>query len=445
MFNLISKILNRYYYRLDEHMKEVVKGAGLTFSIKIIGGGCAFGFNVLVARMLGAEGTGLYFLALTLVSIATTVGRCGLDSTLLRFIAAHSSKNEWAQVKGAFQKGILTSCIVSFFLSVVLFILAPWLATQVFNKPDLEKPLCILSFAVTPFALYWVVAEALKGLKRISNSQLIQVFFPPALSSIGLLMIGSSWGVVGTSFVYLVSAYSVLLISLLYWKLAISPYQNITPDFPWKNLFNSCLPLLLIHVMYLIMNWTSTFTLGIWGTKADIGIFSVAQRTAMLITFVLTAVDNVVAPKFSAIYATGDMNALSALARQSTKTTAIFSIPILAIFILAPNLIMGFFGEEFRSGQWLLVILCLGQIVNIATGSVANLLIMSGNERLMIKNAIMVTILLVILNLLLVPKLGSLGAAISTAICMAILNIGYLYIVWRVLGIWPIPTWKRKN
>ena len=41
---------------------------------------------------------------------------------------------------------------------------------------------------------------------------------------------------------------------------------------------------------------------------------------------------------------------------------------------------MGFFGDEFISGTHLLQILVFGQIINVITGPVNNLLIMTGNE-----------------------------------------------------------------
>jgi len=45
--------------KADTHMKEVIQGASVSFSLKLIGAGLSFAFNLLVARMLGAEGAGI--------------------------------------------------------------------------------------------------------------------------------------------------------------------------------------------------------------------------------------------------------------------------------------------------------------------------------------------------------------------------------------------------
>lgn len=54
---------------LDQHMREVVSGAEFGFL-----------FNVLLARSVGADGTGIYHLALTVITPATVAGRMGLDN-----------------------------------------------------------------------------------------------------------------------------------------------------------------------------------------------------------------------------------------------------------------------------------------------------------------------------------------------------------------------------
>jgi len=427
-------------------MKEVINAASATFIIKIAGAVFSFGFNVLLGRMFGTAGAGLYFLALTLVIIFSTIGRCGLESTLVRFVAAHASQKEWAQVKGVFQKSIQLSFIVSVFLSLILFLLTPWLSVVIFNKPELVNPLRIMSCAVIPFSLYWLIAEALKGLKSIKDSQLVQGLIVPILTCFGVFIIGMTGGSVEkVALVYLIATVVTLIWAYWLWRRATLEVNHVVaPVFAWQQLFKSCVPLLWLQIMYLVMSKTSLFALGIWGTKADIGIFGAAQRTALLISFILMSVNSIVAPKFSALYTSGKMEELGDLARRSTLLMTIVAVPILLLFILIPQQIMRLFGEDFQGGGNILAILALGQFVNIITGPVAYLLLMTGNEKLMRNNAVVVAILLIILNFLLVPVLGSLGAAIATTVCMVILNISALYLVWKTLGISTIPRIKIK-
>ena len=66
----LKRALGRW---LDHHMREVLRGAMVAFPLRLVSAGLVFALNILLARILGAEDTGLYYLALTITTIATTV------------------------------------------------------------------------------------------------------------------------------------------------------------------------------------------------------------------------------------------------------------------------------------------------------------------------------------------------------------------------------------
>ena len=191
----------------------------------------------------------------------------------------------------------------------------------------------------------------------------------------------------------------------------------------------------------MLINWTATFALGIWGTGEDVGIFSMASRTAMLTSLILTSVNSISAPKFAELYKKKDMVALGSTARSTAKLMTLIASPLLLLFLIAPQWVMGMFGDEFQKGGILLSILTIGQFVNVATGSVGYLLMMSGNEKLMRNNVAFVAVLSVVLNAALVPLYGAFGAVIATAVCLASQNLIAMYMVNSRLGIniisWP--------
>ena len=43
---------------LDPHMQETVRGSAVAFALLVFGRGIGFGFNVVLASLLGAEGAG---------------------------------------------------------------------------------------------------------------------------------------------------------------------------------------------------------------------------------------------------------------------------------------------------------------------------------------------------------------------------------------------------
>ena len=61
--------------RLGGGMGAIVQDVSVAFGLRLLGAGLGFLFNLLLARFLGAEGAGVYFLAASVTMIAALVGR----------------------------------------------------------------------------------------------------------------------------------------------------------------------------------------------------------------------------------------------------------------------------------------------------------------------------------------------------------------------------------
>jgi O-antigen/teichoic acid export membrane protein len=185
----------------------------------------------------------------------------------------------------------------------------------------------------------------------------------------------------------------------------------------------------------IVIPWAPLLLLGIWAAAADVGQYAMASRVAMLASFLLIAVNTAVAPKFASMFRQGEFVQLEKVARHSTIMLTAVAAPLTLFIILFAEKIMGVFGSEFQVGADILVILSLGQFVNAACGSVGYLLAMSGNELLYQRITVGTMLLLLGLALVLIPEMGSLGAAIAVAVTVAIQNILLAWAVYRRLKI----------
>ena len=96
---------------------------------------------------------------------------------------------------------------------------------------------------------------------------------------------------------------------------------------------------------------------------------------------------------------------------------------------------MGLFGPEFTNYGMVLVILSLGQSVNVFAGSVGHMLVMSGNESLMRLSVAGAMVVNIIISFILIPRLGVIGAAIAVAISLSFQNILASWFVYKRLSI----------
>ena len=98
-------------------------------------------------------------------------------------------------------------------------------------------------------------------------------------------------------------------------------------SFDMGRLLRTSMPLLLMNSMTLMLGWTDVLVLGIWRDAAEVGIYGIAMRVALLTAFILSAISVVVAPQFAALHAEGNPAALRRLAQQSAFWTLVAAAP----------------------------------------------------------------------------------------------------------------------
>ncbi|MEO1286589.1 MAG: polysaccharide biosynthesis C-terminal domain-containing protein [Chloroflexota bacterium] len=186
--------------------------------------------------------------------------------------------------------------------------------------------------------------------------------------------------------------------------------------------------------------------LGIWVNSSDIGIYAVARRLSNLALFVPLIFDIVIPPKYAVLYANKAHESLQNLVSSSAQLMTIAAIFVCTPFIFIPRLFLGIYGEQFVDGALVLVIISIGQFINVATGLMGRLLIMTGHEHLERTNTVGNFLLYLALNIALIPQYGILGAAIAVSIAVILKSIITSYLVWLKLDIfiWRLPR-KGKS
>ena len=105
--------------------------------------------------------------------------------------------------------------------------------------------------------------------------------------------------------------------------------------------------------------------------------------------------------------------------------------------ILFADRVLGLFGSDFVAARWEMTILILGQLVNVGAGSVGYLMEMTGHHKKCAYVFGCSALLNLVLNGILIPTLGIMGAAIATAVTMALWNIWLHQLVVKHIGVQP--------
>ncbi|MNN29290.1 hypothetical protein D3C81_1428880 [compost metagenome] len=152
----------------------------------------------------------------------------------------------------------------------------------------------------------------------------------------------------------------------------------------------------------------------------------------------------IVAPKIAQLHAKQEQVELQHLVTQTMRTLYIMATPIVIGVVVFAGELMSVFGSQFSSGKQILVILALGQLINVATGPVGYLLTMTGHETAMRNMYVLSGVACISLVCVLTPLYGVVGAAWATAISMGLQNIGAALLTASKLKISVSPFGKHN-
>ncbi len=412
--------------------------------VKGFGAVAAFLMNLVLARTLGVEQSGYFFLGFTVVTFLAAVTRCGFDNVILRHTAAARSQGDTQAVRQLFFRGAGVTLVVSGCVALALWLASDDLARRVFNKPEFGPVLAAIAPGMVTMAVLWLLAQSFQGLGRVSSAI---IAMNVAANMVLVLIV---WGIgvsTGEQAALAYSLGSVLVLAgfLMFWYRSVrGTASNAHYDTSLRTMLESAWPLWIVLLMNQLIQWTGQFVGGAYLQPEEIAQLAVAQRTALLVSFILMAVNMVVAPRFAALHAAGDLPALRKMALTAVRLMALGATPVVAVMLVFPEFLMGLFGAGFTGGSPLLQVLALGQFVNVLTGSVGYLLSMSGHERDLRNTLLLVAPVSVAITFILVPLYGALGAAISTALAVGAQNLLAVYWVKRRLGFNTLAVWRSN-
>ncbi|MCG7939639.1 MAG: oligosaccharide flippase family protein [Candidatus Thiodiazotropha lotti] len=397
-----------------------------------------FILTALVTRNMPGEEAGLFLLGISLLGVMSVIFRLGLDNVILRFLSAHSN-NSFAQDK--LNRGL--QWIVTLSIPAALFgiINSKYIAIYIFQKPEFGDVLFWLLPALPAMAIFFLLSFAFQSQHRVITTAIFQKLGISSLFIIGfgylLFNMPSSISAVNSAKIYTVAAIIICVAAIVTWYRQSGTKLSLT-SFSDHELKSASLNLWVASCMGLAVEWSGLLIAGVILTAEDVALLSAAQRTAMLTSFVLMVVNMVVAPRYAKMWKESNLPGIERLAKYSTRGMVTMVIPVVIIIFLFSEQLMSLFGVGYEAAGILLIIMTIGQFINVSTGSVGYLLNMSGHEEDFRKVTLMTGPISIIISILFITELGLMGAAIATAISVGIQNVAALIMVKKRLGFIPI-------
>jgi O-antigen/teichoic acid export membrane protein len=424
-----------------QHIGRVSHHSSVYFSGRVFALITGYFFKVYLTRELGASALGTYALGLTIIGSLGVFNAFGLSRSATRFVSAYQSTGEFALLRGLLVRTLLMLLLTNLIFVPILLLAGPTIAVHIYHDPSLSKYLWIFALLMVLATFNTFFGRVLAGYKEVAKNTVLTAFLGTPmmmLTTIALVAIG--WGLEG----YLLAqatAEAIIFVCLAVsiWKLTpmqTRSYRGAIPALEKRVVSFSATVLAMELLGFLILHTDKIF-LGFYLNPKQVGIYALAAGMAAFVPTIFQSVNQIFSPIISDLHARQDLQLMGRMFQTLTKWILGFTFPLAATMIIFARPIMRIFGPEFEAGWCVLVVGTVGQLINCAVGSSGTLLLMSGNEKHLLRIQAVTAIVTVVLDLALIHLLGILGAAIAAATTNVMVNLLYLKGAYQQLRLSP--------
>ncbi len=358
------------------------------------------------SHAVGPATLGTYFLFLAYLGIFSLISDAGLGSAAVQRIAEGKEQSKY------FTAFLFLTVNLLLTTAVVL------VAVQIFIVDFIGLGIFFwLLAALLMGALYVAVNSGNVGTGKVGISQtaaFVNNIFKIVIQVVAVFLGFGTGGLIGG---YLCGLLVGLILNLRFFELRLARFERRHI----QRLFAFSFWIFLSSSGILVYNYTDTILIGYYMTEADIGIYRVAFQFTSIASLIAIAFVNSLYPRVSMWGTEQELHSVeSALARAFTYSL-LLALPIFAGgWILGDRLLYFFYGEAFATGAPAMVILLATQVAFIFMTLQTMCLNALDRPRDSFKVTAVSAMMNVVLNILLIPEFGILGAAGATFATMAL-------------------------
>lgn len=421
----------------SDNLADGAKGGAIAFGLKICNTLLGFLNQVILARILGAGGMGEIILAITVVRISAQIAKFGMEETMMKFIPLYIEQDNSARLKGTIDFTIKFCLLFSVVFMLLVLMSSKYISINIFHSEELQKLLPVVIIAIPAWVIRDVSGGILRGYKDVLRALIPESLISPFFRILVFLLLL----IKGVSPLYAIIAFVTgeilaAIVSIIYLHSKIKGLSPVKKECEHKKVFDVAYSIIFTSMSVLLYTQADVWILGMFTSTEMVGIYGIAAKLVLLVYFPMMAFGVIIPPLISSIYVSGNIDELQKVVSESTRWILSMAMPIMLILSMEGKYILKYaYGPEFVSGYVPLLILVFGQLIKACAGLIGVILQMTGQHKVYMKINICFGILNIILNIVLIPFYGMIGAAIATAFCLSMIDIICILIIYKRLTI----------
>ena len=415
----------------------LVRGAALTFAAKIAGGVFTLVLTIFLTRRLGPAGYGVFALAFSVISLAELPSDFGVAVALPRFLVEHRLDRRLLGELVA--DGIRLELLGTLLVAGTLAALAGVIASA-YGTPALALPLRALAISIVGQNFLFLFSGVFQAMRRqaftLWASTLESVAELSASVAIVLIAGGASAAAFGRAAGYAVGSLGALVLTVRLLGPEILP-RRVSSQGHARQIAGYAKTLWVIDGVFTAFGQVDVLLIGAFLSATSVSFFSAPMRLITALQYPGYAIAAAVSPRLlKSDQSTPDLGAfegavrfLTILMMAATVVTTVWATPVIR-YSLGPG--YGKAGEVLRA---------LGPLVFLSGGAalVSTALNYLGGAGRRLLVAIATLLANLVLDLILIPRIGVIGGAIGSDVGLAIYVLAQFRVCLSLLGLDAMP------
>ena len=407
----------------------------------------SFFTRIILARELGPKDYGLFYAVYTLIFFFLFFRDLGVNAALVKYIPEFKVKKKFNAIKTSIVSVIIMQVISSTVLITGFLIASNYLVKNYFKNPDSKVIIILLLLYVVGSIFFRLYKRVFQGLQKIKLYALFEPLKNITFLLLTLLFFRMNLGVYAPALAYAILCFllviiftPVLLKNFNFFSYKVKNTGKIT-----KLLLMFGLPLFATAIGGKFISNIDTLILTNFANLTAVGIYNVILPSASLFLYFGSAISSVMFPLVSELWAKKDKKTIStSISLIHRYSFLIILPPALIILSFAKLFIEVFFGIDYISGAVALQILIIGMLFYVVAGINHNIISAIGRPQTVAKIIISAAILNTVANIILIPRFGINGAAISTTLSYILaLILSTNRVLYYVKAEFPKKIWLK--
>lgn len=393
----------------------------------IVNRAATFVLYALVSRHLGAHEFGQMSLGLTFFQTFQLLAVAGMQTLVTREVAKDRTQTNPYLINGSL------SIVLFSLLSMLLLLAVTW---SMGYALDTTEVILLFSVSLFPYAISVLCDAVFQGWERMQYITYANVIVNIFKIGFAYYVLINGGGLVGLALILFGSHVAVLVVKwYLLQRNIIKPQFKFDMRFCWE-MSKATLPFLGIDGLIALMNAYLTITLSKMTSEVDVGLFSAATQVLVPVGLIFQSVAISAFPIMSRRHKTNSNSGLKQISESLLELLLLIVVPTTVglVFLSKPVLLLLYDNESFVQATLALQVIVWAMMLRVFTQVLGRVLVASMQEKVTLRILVVDSIVTVILGIILIGRMGMVGAAWTTLIVRCVDFVQHYIPVRRSFG-----------